>query len=161
MKKHPKAVDRITPLWQIVYNGIILSNPSAETTNYIIKDAKTRLKLVEFGGRPMFYYHSAFRKGSNWMGDTDLRCQTQEEFEQSGEAIKKSWDEFSKLKHLQLEFMDSHNEIAKDVFVTRYSNGDEIVSNYSDKDFSYRGKTVRPMAYEFIAKKSSWFFGLF
>lgn len=161
MKKHPKAVDRITPLWQIVYNGIILSNPSAETTNYIIKDAKTRLKLVEFGGRPMFYYHSAFRKGSNWMGDTDLRCQTQEEFEQSGEAIKKSWDEFSKLKHLQLEFMDSHNEIAKDVFVTRYSNGDEIVSNYSDKDFSYRGKTVRPMAYEFIAKKSGWFFGLF
>ena len=148
MKKQPVVTDRVVPLWQIVYNGIILSNPSAETTNYTLKDAKTQLKQIEFGGRPAFYYHSAFRTGArNWMGDVDLRCQTKEEFDNSAEALKRAWDEFSELKHLQLEFMDSHEEIAKDVFVTRWANGDEIVSNYTDKDFQYKGKTVKPMKY--------------
>ncbi len=161
MKKQPAVTDRVLPLWQIVYNGIILSNPSAETTNYTLKDAKSQLKFIEFGGRPAFYYHSAFRDdGKNWMGIKDLRCQTQEELKESGEALKKAWDEFNKLEHLQLEFMDSHKEIAKDVFVTRWANGDEIVSNYTDKDFEYRGETVKPMSYVFI-KGGCWFLRLF
>lgn len=158
MGKQNPLVDRITPLWQIVYNGIILSNPSAETTNYAIKDAKTRLKQIEFGGRPAFYYHSAFKSdGRNWMGNKDLRCQTQQEFEDSGNAIKSAYDEFSKLCHLQLEFMDSHDEISKDVFRTRWANGDEIISNYSSKDYSYNGKTVKPMAYEYIPASKGFF----
>ena len=148
MRQQPVVTDRVVPLWQIVYNGIILSNPTAETTNYTLKDAKTQLKQIEFGGRPAFYYHSAFRTGArNWMGDIDLRCQNKKEFDNSIEALKRAWDEFSALKHLQLEFMDSHEEIAKDVFVTRWANGDEIVSNYTDKDFEYKGKTVKPMKY--------------
>ena len=161
MGKQPAVTDRVVPLWQIVYNGIILSNPSAETTNYTLKDAKTQLKQIEFGGRPAFYYHSAFRDdGKNWMGVTDLRCQTQKELHESGDALKRAWDEFSKLKHLQLEFMDSHEEIAKDVFVTRWANGDEIVSNYSDKDYEYRVETVKPMKYAFI-RSGCWFTRLF
>ncbi len=151
IRKQPVVTDRVVPLWQIVYNGIILSNPSAETTNYTLKDAKTQLKQYEFGGRPAFYYHSAFRTGArNWMGDIDLRCQNQQEFEQSIDALKRAWDEFSKLKHLQLEFMDSHEEIAKDVFITRWANGDEIVSNYSDKDYQYKGNIVKPLKYVFV-----------
>ena len=151
MGKQPALVDRVVPLWQIVYNGIILSNPSAETTNYSIKDAKTRLKQIEFGGRPAFYYHSAFMgNGRNWMGNTDLRCQTQQELKASGDAIKAACDEFAKLSHLQLEFMDFHDEIAPNVFITRWANGDEIVSNYSDKPYTFKGKTVKPLAYEFF-----------
>ena len=56
--------------------------------------------------------------------------------------------------------MDSHEEIAKDVFVTRWANGDEIVSNYTDKDFEYKGKTVKPMKYVFI-RGGCWFTRLF
>ena len=161
MRKQPDVTDRVVPIWQIAYNGIILHNPSAETTNYTLKDAKTQLKIIEFGGRPAFYYHSAFRTGArNWMGDVDLRCQTQEELKQSGDALKRAWDEYNKLKQLQLEFMDSHEEIAKDVFITRWSNGDEIVSNYTDKDFEYKGEVVKPMSYNFI-KKECWLLSLF
>ena len=160
LRKQHEVVDRCLPLWQIVYNGIILSNPSAETTNYTLKDAKSQLKFIEFGGRPAFYYHSAFRDdGKNWMGVIDLRCQTQEELKQSGDALKRAWDEYGKLKHLQLEFMDSHEEIAKDVFITRWSNGDEIVSNYSNKDFEYKGDIVKPMSYNFV--RPNWFMRLF
>ena len=91
------------------------------------------------------------------MGNKDLRCQTQQEFEDSGNAIKSAYDEFSKLCHLQLEFMDSHDEISKDVFRTRWANGDEIISNYSSKDYSYNGKTVKPMAYEYIPASKGFF----
>ena len=56
--------------------------------------------------------------------------------------------------------MDSHEEIAKDVFVTRWANGDEIVSNYSDKDYEYRGETVKPMKYAFI-RGGCWLTRLF
>ena len=66
-KPHP-LVDRTVPLWQLVYNGIILSGPFTACTNYTIKDRETQLALVEFGGRPMFYLHSAFVTGfqSGW-----------------------------------------------------------------------------------------------
>ena len=58
---------------RIVFNGIILSNPATECANYTIKDPVKRLKLVEFGGRPMFYLYSAFRdNGDNWMGNSRL-----------------------------------------------------------------------------------------
>ena len=38
-------------------------------------------------------------------------------------------------------------EIAPDVFRSRYSNGEEVVCNYTDKPFSYRGESVAPLAY--------------
>jgi hypothetical protein len=44
------------------------------------------------------------------------------------------------MKHLQYEFMDFHDEIAKDVFLTRYSDGSEVVSNYSGKAFRCKGE---------------------
>lgn len=60
--------DDLVPVWQIVYHGIVLYNPGPYTINHSIKDAKTRLKFVEFGGRPSFYFHSKFRDSGNWMG---------------------------------------------------------------------------------------------
>lgn len=93
---------KLVPLWQIVFNGIILSNPATECTNYTIKDPYTRLKLVEFGGRPMFYLYSAFRdNGDNWMGNSDLVCVDAAAAARSVEAIKRGYVEFSKLSRLQ------------------------------------------------------------
>lgn len=69
-----KAVDRLVPLWQLVYHGIILSNPfyatidayyersgknysdSMQRVTYLDNAATRILKLHEFGGRPIFYY---------------------------------------------------------------------------------------------------------
>ena len=128
-------MDRLVPLWQIAYHGIILSNPYYSTIDYnydyprksdkqpntSLDRAARRLKVYEFGGRPTYYYNP-YR---------DLM------------PIKEAYDEYQPVKYLQYEFMESHDEIAKDVFVTKYSDGSEIVSNYSDKDFAYRGKTVQ------------------
>ena len=66
--------------------------------------------------------------------------------------IKQAYDEYKKLAYLQLCFMDKHGEIAPNVFVSRYSDGSEIVSNYSDKPFAYKSQTVRPLGYMLFKK---------
>jgi hypothetical protein len=138
-------VDRLIPLWQLAYHGIILSNPFYATIDYNyprnpsfsphtwLDPVTRRLKLHEFGGRPTFYFNPY----------KDLA------------PIKAAYDEYQPLKHLQYEFMDHHDEIAKDVFLTRYSDGSEIVTNYSGKDFRYRGRTVRSLDYA-LFRPSIW-----
>ena len=133
-------MDRLIPLWQIAYHGIILSNPAYSTIDYNypresgnkphtwLNATSRRLKLYEFGGRPTFYFNPY----------TDLK------------PIKEAYDEYQPVKHLQFEFMESHDEVAKDVFITRYSDGSEIVCNYSDKAFAYRGRDLKSMDYVLV-----------
>ena len=143
-EKMSRYVDRYVPLWEIVYHGIILSNPDRLTQNHTagqskstssgdlsfnqrdgIQDPYATLKLAEFGGRPIFYT-SSFK---------DIKY------------IKKAYDEFLPLRHLQLEFIEDHKYIAPDVTLTLFGNGEKIVCNYGASDFVYEGKTVKPMSY--------------
>lgn len=141
-KAHP-LMDDLVPLWQITYHGIILSNPFYSTIDYNFPRGKTpakgnapyysldtpqtrRLKLVEFGGRPTFYF-------TNY---------------KNLKPIKEAYDEYQPLKYLQYEFMESHDEVGPKVFVTRYSDGSETAVNYSDKAFEYKGRSVKAMSYE-------------
>lgn len=130
-------VDRLIPLWQLAYHGIILSNPYYATIDYNyprpsggephtwLDQPTRRLKLYEFGGRPTFYFNPY----------TDLK------------PVKAAYDEYQPMKYLQYEFMDAHDELAQDVFRTTYSDGSEVVCNYSAADYAYRGKTVKPLDY--------------
>ncbi len=122
--KKPEPVDGVVPFWEIVYHGIILSNPDKITQNKL--DAVNALRLVEFGGRPIFY-------------SATLR---------NIPDLKAAYDAFKPLRHLQKEFMQSHEFLAKDVARIVYSDGSEIVCNYTGKDFVYKGKSVKPVSYE-------------
>ena len=147
-----KMVSEIVPLWEIVYHGIILSTPDRYLQNHTrgnplyknvssadlrfmvgdgITDPRKSLKLVEFGGRPIFYT-SAFR---------DVPY------------IKKAFDEFKPVRHLQFEFMRSHSKVADGVYLTEYENGERTVCNYNDTPFVFEGKTVAPVSYILIAPK--------
>ena len=134
---------RVVPIWQIVYNGIIASNPFTTTMNVTLKDRISQLKAVEFSARPCFYFYSKFRSsGSAWMGNEDLVCATDDELKAAVAKIKEGYDVYQKLKHLQCEFIDSHEEVVPGVFRTGYSNGESVVVNYTDNAFEYRGETV-------------------
>ncbi|MBE6413900.1 MAG: hypothetical protein E7035_05030 [Verrucomicrobiaceae bacterium] len=147
-KKFP-LVDEIVPIWQIVYNGIITNCPMACLIDntlpenkrhawWICKwsDAKARrIKEVEFNGRPSFYW------GLNDVKEGDFKY------------IKKAYDDFQPRKHLQLEFMDFHDKIAPNVYITKFSDGTEIISNYSKERFSYKGQNVASMDYRIYAPK--------
>jgi hypothetical protein len=146
-KPHP-MVDRFVPFWQLVYHGVILSNPFPPTCNYTVKDETTRLMLVEFGGRPFFYFYSNYRDNNDaWMGKEDLTCADDAALAASVAKIKEGYDEFSALANLQTAFMERHEAVGRDVFRVVYSDGSEIACNYRTEPFAYRGRTVPPMKY--------------
>lgn len=147
-KMESPLVDRVVPFWQLVYHGIIVSNPFYATIDAYIErkgrfyadgketyntfdNAQTRiLKLQEFGGRPVFYY-------------TQYEDMT---------PLKRAYDDYLKRSRLQYAFMDDHREISKDVFLTGYSDGSETLANYGEKPYSYRGDVVAPHGFKMFEK---------
>ncbi len=106
-EQHP-ICDETIPFWQLVYHGSILYNPATETVNYGIKDMKTQLKFIEYGGRPVAYINSKYvDEGGcgNWMGEIDLLCATDEQLEASVKTLKRMYDEYKPLRHLAYELM--------------------------------------------------------
>ena len=144
--KEGNLVRGVFPLWELVYHGIILYNSDRETQNHTrgkclykleksgdprwmegdgVEDPYVALKIVEFGGRPIFYTYK--------FADVP--------------HIKKAWDEFVPVRHLQRELMESHSEIAPDVFETRYSDGSRTVCNYGKEPFDCNGRAIPSMGY--------------
>lgn len=151
---HP-LFDEHVPLWQLVYHGIIMSNPSAETVNYVLKDWKSRLKALEYGARPVLYYYAKHVTGNRvaWMGEQDLMCDTPEMLVESVASVKKVADEYDELKYLQTEYMEEHTKLADDVFMTCYSDGSRFAFNYRDDDFTVEGVTVPAHDYARLPEK--------
>ena len=137
-------IDGLVPFWQIVYHGIVLTNPFTGSLNYPVKAPHKRLKFVEFGGRPLFVWYANFvsTKKDCWMGDEDLHCATDEELRDGVAAIKRGYDEFEKLSDLQFEFMDDHRKLSPEVTLTVYSNGDRVVVNHGVSTFHFEGADV-------------------
>ena len=52
--------DAYIPLWQLVYHGIIMSNPNSLTVNYPVKGRKAMLQCVDYGARPVIYYYGSY-----------------------------------------------------------------------------------------------------
>ncbi|MBE6413833.1 MAG: hypothetical protein E7035_04685 [Verrucomicrobiaceae bacterium] len=121
----PKIFDRHLPIWQIVYHGYVPSEAFfSDTGNNLRKDWQTiRLHHAEFGARPVYY--------GGWLGEHKIKT-----------YVKPLYDEYQKVSHLQLEFMEDHKQIADNVYLTVYSNGQEVVTNYSDITIEYKGKPV-------------------
>lgn len=141
----PDVADEVIPLWQLVYSGYILSNPSAETVNYMVKNPENRLRFYEFGGIPTLYFFSRFvgENGmKNWMGDQDIYCATQEQRKKSVEQIKRMLEEYHPYARRRLAFMDEHRKIAPGVYESVYSDGYHVVVNYNDEAFTYEGRTI-------------------
>jgi len=142
-KLHP-MLDRLVPLWQIVYHGSILSMPFSECTNFTIQGDEARLSMVEFGGRPMFYINSDYMTGLRWMGEKDLHLYTDDDLAHAVAEIKRGADEFAKLSDLQYERIEDHRLLAPGVALTVYSNGAETVVNRAASPYVHKGVSVPP-----------------
>lgn len=141
-----ELVDGVYPLWELVYHGIILYTPDRLVQNHTrgqnhakkdesgnldwlegdgIVDPKISLKLVEFGGRPIFYSYK--------MKDVPM--------------IARAAAEFRPVRHLQRELMVLHREIAPQVFETVYANGERTLCNYNDHEVEVDGVKVPPVGF--------------
>ena len=139
--------------WQLVYNGIILSGPFTTCTNYPIKDEAKGLELVAFGGRPMFYVHSAFVTGFTWMGDEDLTLADERQFARTVGAIRRGAEDYARLSGLQLCYMTDYREPAEGVTETVYENGTAVVVNRRKSSYVCRGVEVPPRSWKRIDTK--------
>lgn len=145
-QKYPKGlVDRMAPLTALVYNGIFASNPFTRTVNFTAQDRYCQLKLIEFGGRPAFYFYSKFvSNGKDWMGDNDLHSGTDEELEKSVARVRAGWDIYRQLNHLQFVYMDDHREVRPEVWCTTYANGERVFVNYGKERVDVDGLEIPP-----------------
>jgi hypothetical protein len=149
--KDNPILDRIVPLWQMVYNGIILQNPFNFTVNAETKSGDERLKLAEFNGRSTGYFYSRFMSTPNdWMGKTDiedLRCGTDAELDRAVSILKEMAEGYAARSDLQFVFMDDHREVAPQVFETLYADGSRTVTNYGDTPYADRSCVVPAKSY--------------
>jgi len=143
--------DEIIPFWQLIYHGLIMSNPSTDLVNLPFVSREKQLRFVEYGGRPAMYYYARFvdqtgdRK--NWMGTDDLTCDAEEDTAAGIQAIKQMQDEYDKLWDLQYCLMERYERLTDNVTMVAYDNGTRIVTNYGNEPFLLEGVTVQPMEY--------------
>ena len=157
---YAQLTDMQVPLWELIYHGILLYNPSSHTVNSSVKHPDAALTLALYGGRPVFYFYSKFciptangfldGIGKNWMGDEDLVCDTDEQLRESVGAIKRAVDEYSALVDRQTVFMREYRVEDNGLRTVRYEDGVEIVGNYTDFELDYKCETVAPHSYKII-----------
>ena len=136
--------DRFLPFFEIAYHGILLYNPMSTTVNYPIKEKNERLALYLRGGKPSMYYYSKFRTGGakNWMGETDLICNDEEQLRKSVAAIKRAAEEYAPLADKQLCFIDRYEIFDGGIEFAHYENGSRIVGNFAETAQTYEGRTL-------------------
>ena len=143
--QRPDLYEKRVPFWQIVYHGIVASNPYTRTVNYAASSTKDdMLKVIEFGGKPLFYYYSKFvNDGKDWIGKGDFHCNTPDEIENSTKYIKETADTYNELSYLQYEFIDNHEETEPNVFVTTYSDGSKVTVDYNKKCYTLQKSEIK------------------
>ena len=128
----PKYVDESVPFWQLVYHGIIVSNPYATTVNAAASGKEKLLKTIEYGGRPVIYYYSKFvNDGKNWISDNDFTADTPEEIAHTAELAAQEYKLFEPLTYLQYEFIEEHEKLGDKIYRTTYSDGTKITVDYN------------------------------
>ena len=151
MGQQPDIVDETVPLYPLVYHGITLYNPSAETVNFPVKSAKHRLKFFEFGGRPAIYYYAKFVNGNSWMGTDDFLMDTPEQLTDTVGRIRKMMEDYRAVEDLQYVYMENHERIADGVYRVTYANGARMIVNYTDAPVTVEGTTVPAVDFAVIS----------
>ncbi len=128
--------DKSVPFWQMVYHGYVLSNPYTQTVNATLKDKRTVLKMIEYGGRPSYYFYSAFMEnGKNWMGNRDALCDTDTQLKETVAKIREGAALYDRLSSIHTAFMDNHEEVAENVYEVTYSDGTVIRVDYNKEEY--------------------------
>lgn len=130
-EKLPTLFSESVPIWQIAFHGIILSNPYTSGVNFAIKSRRHQLEVYERGARPTVYLYSRFKwDGANWMGNDDVVCTTEADFDNTVEMLAKIYRDFEPLAYLQTEYIDRHEKLSDGVYRTVYSDGSTAITDY-------------------------------
>ena len=98
--------DEVVPFFELAFHDVVLSNPDKVTQE--VPEGADRLLLWEFGGRPIVYCWEA----------SDIP------------KMKKLYDEFQTLRHLQGVEMTEHRRFGDGLARVTYANGEQMYFNY-------------------------------
>jgi len=142
MKKPCPLADEFIPLWQLTYHGYVLSNPYTTTVN---PNGTDLLKLLEYGGRPSFYYDSKFvtpdGNRGNWMGEDDYHLATDKDRKESSAYVAKVAKLYEKIAYLQTVTMERHERVG-DVATVTYADGSVMVIDYAKQNVTLNGEVI-------------------
>lgn len=143
---HPMC-DEYIPVWNLVYHGITLYNSFAASVNANIKSDRV-LKVMNYalGGRPLNYVNSRFKADVNPWGNEDLRYHPVEQFRKDVTTIRKDYDFYRTIRHLQYEFIEDFEALPNGVLKTTYSNGEIMLSNPTDAEQEAEGRKLEPFS---------------
>ena len=147
-------VDARVPLYETVYHGVMIYNLSTDMVNSQPGEA-SYLRNIEYGAAPLayFYGHFLLDASKNWLGKRDYRYDDEAGLKQIVTNLRRVHDDMERLKHLQMEFLDGHRQVAENVFETTYSNGERVVVNYREQPFAMPGgERVPTMGYLLMKK---------
>ncbi|MFA6546886.1 MAG: DUF5696 domain-containing protein, partial [Limisphaerales bacterium] len=145
-------VDTLVPLFETVYHGTLLYSLSTDTVNTQPGEAGY-LRSIEYGAVPLtyFYGHFVLDPTKNWLGKNDYRYDDLAGLKQIVTDLRRVYDDVERLKHLQMEFIEGHRQLAADVFETTYSNGQRVVVNYREHSYALpSGETVPARGYQLL-----------
>ena len=158
--KDYKMVDEVIPMEELIYHGITLYNPSSATINATVKPASALATVMLLGGRPSLYVYSKFitKKekplfssiSENWMGEEDLRLDTDEELKRSVDAVYRICEAYAPYQRLQGVFIKSYNAFDNGIRVVTYEDGTTVAANLSDNTVEYCGKVFKPYDYAIL-----------
>ena len=143
----------VFPVWELVYHGAVFYTPDRWLQNHTYgnedrsngafdfgwgvydrkEDPEKALKIVEFGGRPIFYTHTF----------SDIP------------SIVRGFNEYKPVRHLQKEEMTGHREIAENVFETSYGDGSKTICNYNGSSVSAGGIALPSIGYVLVGPDGS------
>ena len=111
------------------------------------------LRNIEYGGLPLayFYGHFLLDESKNWLGQRDYRYDDPQGLKRIVAVLRRVHDDVERLKHLQMEFIEGHRQIAEGVFETAYANGERVVVDYGKTPYPLAaGEVVPPRAYRLL-----------
>lgn len=129
------AIDEFVPFWEIVYHGFVYHPTDRLTQSHSNawnrkKSPRTWLLSVEFGGRPIPYIGAGTPVSE----------------------IVRAYDDYKPLARLSTVFMQSHCRISDDVRLVTYADGSEILVNYGERPYEYKGRSVAPVSYALFSR---------
>ena len=109
-----------------------------DTLNFPLRENSeaAKLKLIEYGGRPTYYYYSVFRGDWRSAEDSDLVCGNEEQLKKGVSCIKQGYDLYEKLSYLQNEFMEKHEILSDDIHRVTYSDNTVVTVDYNNLCYS-------------------------
>ena len=136
---------------ELIYHGILLYNPSSATINSAVKPRSATAIVNLLCGRPSLYIYSKFvtkkdkpltSLGDNWMGEEDLRIDTDEALSATVEAVARACENYIPYQRLQTVFIKSYKAYGNGLCTTTYEDGTVVAANLGDSPVEYCGKIL-------------------